>query len=213
MSNSSSYDDDQSLLSRPIVRFGLIWGVWTIVTLFFSTQAYIARDPRRPMSYLTGLLSQASACYLWALATPLVLWLAQRYRIERRNWGRRLLLHLLVSLGLVSVILLINYPIFASITGAPITRFWLFRFLYVNLDRWLLIYWVILMISHAFNYYNNYRKGELKASGTPYATRPIAVGSPENAGPSSLSVQHAPLNLGHAEQRYRGRAQDDREAR
>ena len=80
------------------------------------------------------------------------------------SWGRRLLLHLLLSLGLVSVILLINYPIFASITGAPITRFWLFRFLYVNLDRWLLIYWVILMISHAFNYYNNYRKGELKAS-------------------------------------------------
>jgi two-component system LytT family sensor kinase len=164
MSNPSSYDDDQSLLSRPIVRFGLIWGVWTIVTLFFSTQAYIARDPRRPMSYLTGLLAQASACYLWAIATPLVLWLAQRYRIERRNWRRRLLLHLLLSLGLVSVILLINYPIFASISGAPITRFWLFRFLYVNLDRWLLIYWVVLMISHAYNYYNNYRKGELKAS-------------------------------------------------
>src|SRR6185369_6507544 len=45
-----------------------------------------------------------------------------------------------------------------------ITAWGSFRFLYNNLDRWLLIYWVILMISHAFNYYNNYRKGELKAS-------------------------------------------------
>ena len=164
MSNPSSYEDDQSLLSRPIVRFGLIWGVWTIVTLFFSTQAYIARDPRRPMSYLAGLLSQASACYLWAIATPLVLWLARRYRIERHNWMRRLLLHLLLSLGLVSVILVINYPIFASILGWPISWYLLFRFFYVNLDQWLLIYWVILFMSHAFNYYNNYRKGELKAS-------------------------------------------------
>lgn len=116
------------------------------------------------MSYAQGLLSQASACYLWAIATPLVLWLARRYRIERHNWMRRLLLHLLLSLGLVSVILVVNYPIFASILGWPITWFYLFRFFYVNLDQWLLIYWVILFMSHAFNYYNNYRKGELKAS-------------------------------------------------
>ena len=116
------------------------------------------------MSYLQGLLSQASACYLWALATPLVLWLARRYRIERHNWMRRLLLHLLISIGLVSVILVVNYPIFAYILGWPVTWFMLFRFFYVNLDQWLLIYWVILFMSHAFNYYNNFRKGELKAS-------------------------------------------------
>lgn len=164
MSKSTSYDDDQTVLSRPLVRYGLIWGIWTVVTLFFSTQAYIARDPRRPMSYLLGLLSQASACYLWAIATPLVLWLARRYRIERHNWVRRLLLHLLFSLGLVSVILVVNYPIFASILDWPLKWFLLFRFFYVNLDQWLLIYWVILFMSHAFNYYNNFRKGELKAS-------------------------------------------------
>ena len=164
MSNLSSYDDDQTVLSRPLVRYGLIWGVWTVVTLFFSTQAYIARDPRRHTSYVQGLLSQASACYLWAIATPLVLWLARRYPIERHNWVRRLLLHLVFSIGLVSVILVINYPIFASILGWPLTWFMLFRFFYVNLDQWLLIYWVILFMSHAFNYYNNFRKGELKAS-------------------------------------------------
>jgi LytS/YehU family sensor histidine kinase len=39
-----------------------------------------------------------------------------------------------------------------------------FRFVYFNLDRWLLIYWLILLIVHAFSYYNSYRKGELKAS-------------------------------------------------
>ena len=169
MSNPSSYDDDQSLLSKPYVRFLLIFGVWTIVTLFFSSQAYVLMlnsSRERPISFWRDLLSQASICYLSAIATPLILWLARRYRIERHNWLRRLLLHLLFSLGVVSAILVVNYPIFMLIMGQSgrITAFGLFRFAYLNLDRWLFIYWVILMLSHAFNYYNNYRKGELKAS-------------------------------------------------
>jgi len=45
-----------------------------------------------------------------------------------------------------------------------ITFLRVFGFLYNNLDRWLLIYWFILLMSHAFSYYNSYRKGELKAS-------------------------------------------------
>ena len=167
MSNPSSYDDDQTLLSRPLVRYGLILGIWTIVTFFFSSQAYVMNlSAEKPAPYLRLLLSQASVCYLSAIATPLILWLASRYRIERHNWLRRLLLHLLFSLVVVSAILIVNYPIFMAIWGraGSITAWGIFRFLYNNLDRWLLIYWVILMISHAFNYYSNYRKGELKAS-------------------------------------------------
>ena len=167
MSSPPIYDDDQSVLSRRLVRYGVIWGVWTIVTLFFSTQAYVMNlSAERPTRYTRDLLAQASACYLWAIATPLVLWLAGRYRIERHNWQRRLGLHLLFSLVVVSAILALNYPMFMLLWGraGSITAWGFFRFIYANLDRWLLIYWVILFMSHAFNYYNNYRKGELKAS-------------------------------------------------
>lgn len=166
MSEPASYDDDQTILSSRIVRFGLIWGVWTIVTLFFSTQAYFTNWEPRRMPYTQALLSQASACYLWAFATPLVLWLAGRYRIERHNWVRRSLLHLLFGLAVCSALLVINYPLFMILLGRAGYISWLgvLRFFYVNLDRWLLIYWLILLFSHAFNYYNSYRKGELKAS-------------------------------------------------
>ena len=166
MNKTGSYNDDQTILSNRLVRYGLIWGVWTIVALFFSTQAYFTNWEPRSSPYTKDLLSQASACYLWALATPLVLWLARRYRIERHNWQRRLLLHLFFSLIVVSAILAVNYPMFMLLWGraAYITGFGFFRFIYANLDRWLLIYWVILFMSHALNYYNNYRKGELKAS-------------------------------------------------
>jgi LytS/YehU family sensor histidine kinase len=33
-----------------------------------------------------------------------------------------------------------------------------------NLDRWMLVYWTIVLVSHALNYYHSYRQGELKAS-------------------------------------------------
>ena len=47
MSKPVPIADDESVLSRPLVRFGLIWGAWTIVTLFFTTQVYM-------MSYAEG---------------------------------------------------------------------------------------------------------------------------------------------------------------
>jgi LytS/YehU family sensor histidine kinase len=47
---------------------------------------------------------------------------------------------------------------------ASITGFRIFRFVYLNLEKWLLVYWTILLMSHAFSYYNSYRKGELKSS-------------------------------------------------
>lgn len=159
--------DDDPMLSRPLVRVGLIWGVWTIVALFFSTQSYLMYyAERQPIRYAQGFLFQASACYLWALATPLVLWLSRRFCIDRTNWLRRAGLHFLFSLALVSTLLAVHFVVFMLLLGRAgnITPFRVFGFVYNNLDRWLLIYGFILLLSHAFNYYNSYRKGELKAS-------------------------------------------------
>ena len=160
-------DDTESILSRRLVRYGLIWGVWTIVGLFFTTQIYVSDYvAKQPIRYTRPLLVQTSACYLWALATPLVLWLSRRYSIQRHNWLRRGAFHFLFSLALVSALLALHsLAVILIMSGAgQIEPLRVFRFVYFNLDRWLLIYWLILLMSHAFNYYNSYRKGELKAS-------------------------------------------------
>jgi LytS/YehU family sensor histidine kinase len=109
---------------------------------------------------------QASACYLWALATPLMLWLSKRFCIERQNWLRRASLHFVISLGLVSTLLTLHFLTFMLLLGragqiAPLRAL---GYVYYNFDRWLLVYWLILLMTHAFSYYNSYRKGELKAS-------------------------------------------------
>jgi two-component system, LytTR family, sensor kinase len=167
MNTPAIIDDEEPVLSKRLVRYGLIWGVWTIVALFFSTQVYImSYTERQPIRYARGFFVQASACYLWAIATPLVLWLARRFRIDRNNWLQRVGLHFVISLALVSTLLALHFVIYMAVLSRfdSVTPFRVFSYLYYNLDRWLLVYWFILLMSHAFNYYNSFRKGELKAS-------------------------------------------------
>ena len=152
---------------KRLARVGIIWGAWTIVALFFSTQIFMMfYSEGQPIPYKRAFIVQGSACYLWALVTPLVLWLARRFCIDRNQWVRKMALHFVFSLVLVSVLISLHFVVYMVLAGQAnaITPLRLVGYLYPNLDRWLLVYWLILLMSHAFNYYNSYRKGELKAS-------------------------------------------------
>jgi sensor histidine kinase YesM len=149
------------------VRYGVIWGAWTIAALFFSTQVYMMYyAEKQPIPYVKGFLVQATACYIWALATPLVLWFSGRFRIGRTTWPRAVALHLLFSLTLITLLLSIHFTLYMFFLGrrSEISAMGIFRYMYWNMDRWLLVYWFILLMSHAYNYYHSYRQGELKAS-------------------------------------------------
>ena len=92
--SSETESRTKRLLARRSVRLALIWGVWTLVGLFFTSQALVYEvymEKRPPLRYV--MFMQMSMCYLWALTTPLVLWLARRFRIDRDKWPRRTLLH------------------------------------------------------------------------------------------------------------------------
>jgi sensor histidine kinase YesM len=157
----------QQLLQRRSVRFGLIWGLWTIAAFFFATQAYVMYfREEKPIPFKRALLAEGLACALWALSTPLVLWLARRFRIERNNWRRWVPFHFLTGLGLISVLMIIDYVLYMTFTGraATLTPMKILQFIIYFVDRWLLIYFVIMLSSHALNYYESFRKGELSAA-------------------------------------------------
>ena len=167
--NYSLPDDSprRRTFTRRLMRLGIIWGIWTIVALFFSTQVFMMYySERQPIPYKRAFLVQGSACYVWALVTPLILWLARRFRIDRTHWVRKLALHFLFSLLLVSVLISLHFVVYMVLAGraSSITPLRMLGYVYPNLDRWLLLYWLILFMSHAVNYYNSFRKGELKAS-------------------------------------------------
>ena len=155
------------LLKRPLVRVALIFGGWTIVGLFFTSQVLfnsIYMERRMPVGDV--FFMQMSICYLWALTMPLVLWLVRRFRIDRANWPRRTLLHGVISVLLVGSMSGVHYVLFMTYFGKTesLTLFRDLQYVLYNLDRQLCIYWLLLLFSHALNYYQSYRRGELKAS-------------------------------------------------
>jgi two-component system LytT family sensor kinase len=155
------------LLRRPLVRFGLIFVAWTVVGLFFTSQVLfnsIYMEKRMPTGNV--LFMQMSICYLWALITPLVLWLARRFRIDRDKWVKRTLFHLVVGTLLVGSMSALHYVVFITYFDRLelLTPLRDLQYVLYNLDRQVSIYWMLVLCSHALNYYQSYRKGELRAS-------------------------------------------------
>src|ERR1700682_6291129 len=171
MNETTNFPEERSraehLLQKSSVRLGLLWGVWTIVAFFFATQVYMMYfREEKPVPFERALFVEGLACALWALVTPLVLWLARRFRIERNNWRRRVSFHFLIGLSLISFLMIIDYVIYMAFTGRPenLTPLHIVQFVIYNVDRWLLTYWVVVLSSHAFNYYRSFRRGELNAA-------------------------------------------------
>jgi two-component system LytT family sensor kinase len=149
------------------IRLALIWGAWTLIGLMFASQLYFALiNTQKPISFSRALFSQFVPCYALALVTPGLLMFARRFPIERQNWRRSVVLHAVASITLGIALLTIQYVIeVAYLRGAQqMSRPDLLRFLIYNVDTQVGIYWLIILLSHAFRYYNRYRKGEVKSS-------------------------------------------------
>src|SRR5438270_6365424 len=79
-------------------RLALVWGVWTLVGLFFASQLYVyfART-EEAVPFAKSVAWQVLAVYVFAVSTPLVVWLGRRFRSARSNWRRRLCVRLLAG--------------------------------------------------------------------------------------------------------------------
>ena len=155
------------MLQKRWVRIALVWGTWTFATLFFASQVYMLYfREEKPIPFRRALLMQGVICFLWALVTPLVFWLARRFSIDRTNWPRHVLLHFAIGTALSVPLVAIDYVVYMTQIGrgSSLSFVRTLQYVFYNLDRCLLVYWIIVLISHAFNYYNRYRKGELQAS-------------------------------------------------
>ena len=148
-------------------RLAFVWGVWALVGLFFSSQVYFySYGTAKQVPWPRSLAWQMSAVVINALLTPVVLWLARRYRVERQTWRRALPLHLFAGAAFAAICTTYHIVLdfaFAGKLGALALPS-LPRIVFANLDKNLLIYAIIVVISHAVDYYQRYREGELRAS-------------------------------------------------
>ena len=154
---------------RRWVRVGLIWGIWTFIGLVFASQWYFgAYRSEKPVEWSRALYVQMTWCYLWALATPLILWLTRRFPVEKQRWPGNLLVHVLASLLLCALVTgaghILIYLNYGWSAGKPYMFSDTLRWIVNNSSESIGIYLLIALTSYAFSYYHRYRQGELRAS-------------------------------------------------
>lgn len=150
-----------------LVKAGLLFGLWTAYGLLCAWQAhYWYALSAHPMSWEEAFRYELTYAYLWGAFTPLIRWMARRYRLERNVWPRHLAAHVAAILILVPAIKLL----FDAITAPPTSAFsepaWqrLFRSVESTFDTGTLLYVVVVLVEHAILYYKSYQTGLIKAA-------------------------------------------------
>jgi len=141
---------------------------WTAFAAFLTSQMYLAYSRREmPIRWQRIFLVELIYAYMWAALTPFILWFARRFPIERGHWVRSLVVHpgasLLIGFGTRVLHDLMLFYILAD-SGVSFSVGRLLLNVYFMTDYGMMIYWLILLISFAFDYQRRYREGEVRAT-------------------------------------------------
>jgi sensor histidine kinase YesM len=154
-------------------RYGLIvlaiLSAWTLFALFFSTQLYlniIYHGRSQPFSLI--LIPWLTCGYLWAALTPVALWLARRFPLDKEVIVRRVAMHLVFGV-LISLLQLVAYNfVFQTLVRRNSDSFFpLGPFQDVVVGQFhfnLLLYSVIVGLYQTFDYYRRFREREQRAA-------------------------------------------------
>src|SRR5262245_28857703 len=156
---------------RRSTQWLFIFGAWTLPGLYFAIQVYLQHAYEdRPITLTQALLRGAVFWLLWVVSSPLLLWLARTFPIPRREWLAGLLFHapagFIFSLAHLLIYVVISSRLSGGVWPDSVSAL-LAEFQPIFLSSfawWSLIYWTILLASYAFDYYQRYQEGQLKAS-------------------------------------------------
>ena len=150
--------------NRPL-KWGLFALFWTLLGLSFASQFYLSSlKLGRTISWSQAVQWSLGDWYVWALVSLFVVRLARRFHLEGTALKRNLGLHLFFSalVSLAYMVLRATLAVVQSRLGGVSASFneafmpLLFKTFHFNV----LIYWVIVAVSHALDYYEQYRARE-----------------------------------------------------
>jgi signal transduction histidine kinase len=150
-------------LQKRWIKWPLVFGFWTLLGLSFASQFYISTAKAGlEVSWGQAVNYALGDWYVFALLSLPVMQLARRFRLEAGGWARSLPIHLfasvLFSFGYMVLRACVgqwqSQAAFADVFKPLLVKTWHFN---------LLIYWVIVAVTHAFDYYRKYRERELRA--------------------------------------------------
>ncbi len=132
-----------------------VWCGWTALALFFAVSASLTYlSTGRPANWLLSIERTLTEWWLWALLTPLVVYLARRYPLDRRWPWRHAAIHVAAGTALAFVKTMAERAIFAWLTG-----FWTY-WLISTLALQFFVYSAIVVAAHGLEYYRRSRERE-----------------------------------------------------
>jgi len=153
----------------------LILGFWLLFGLLETTGAYATSrlgPGGAPMPLDSALLGNLPWWLLWGGLTPIVFWLAERFRFDGTHWGRFALVHFPLALITSAIHIVIAGAIFYYGTRSYYVSAFpaMVDFRLMDLyERWsqtyliidIIVYWAIVGAYHAFDYNHRFRQGQL----------------------------------------------------
>ena len=148
-------------------QWGLvIFALWTLYAVISAKQTALmlaVRDGEERVRPAAEFLPWAfSTMWFWAALTPGIVWLARRFRIDRKRWARRLPLHIAIALALAAVDA--AWDMWVRPYVLPYPRRPLLVFFLNEVDTNVFQYFVIVAVTHSLDYYRLYRERRLQAA-------------------------------------------------
>jgi sensor histidine kinase YesM len=155
-------------LSRSLLRFAGALAFWTLVGLAFASQFYLSSTLLgRAVTWGQAISYSLGDWYVWALLSMPILAIARRFPPEGTNVWRTAGIHLVAALvcSLVYVALrALVGQVHSLVIHEPVTFLEIFRPLLVKTFPFnLLIYGVIISVSHSIDYYRKYHERTVHA--------------------------------------------------
>jgi len=154
---------------RPWVRRALIPGIWLLYGAVMAAQTYFAytREGRAIPLWSGAIVPSLIYSVLYMAMTPLILFLARRFPLERPRRTRNIAFHIVFSfmLAIVQKILADGASLLVQSAGrSPFPWDHLLSSVIGYFDYGILIYWIILLIHQALEYAQRIQAEHLRAS-------------------------------------------------
>ncbi|WP_164017971.1 sensor histidine kinase [Pyxidicoccus trucidator] len=153
-------------LARRLPLLMLFYAVPGIIT---ASQTYFYAQAKDPTyTFDRALLMQVPTWQYWAFATPLILALGRRFRLEREVWPRSVAVHLTALAAVMVPHVSLVYFVSRAAGEKWFVENSLGQLLPLMMGKYfvtdLLIYGGIISIGYAVEYHRRYREGELAQS-------------------------------------------------
>ena len=154
-------------LRRRTVQWLLIFGCWTIVSLLSVTRHYMEEaGTAESRPFWKVFLIWLTCYYSWALLTPAVFSVANRWPLIKRYWGRNFLAHIPLSFAFTAISILVSHFFFCLIVHRPVTDpgEYLQSLKFSTFLKHFPLYWTALAVANGLTYFRALQQKERLAA-------------------------------------------------